>query len=403
MLDLLRILLRWRRPLLGLAALAAVAGGVYAFTVAPRYYSQASILPPGEDPGYGGISALMQQYQIPIPGGIHSPFLPTLYASIVSSRRMGKIVLGEFDLHAALGAETEEDALGALRDRTFLKYTDDGLFLVGFEDQDPKRAAAVVNAYVRHLDEIIQQVNAARAGQTRAFVEGQIARCKGDLEGAEEALRDFQRQHQAIQIDAQTQGALGLAAELQGRILATQVELDLLRRRALPSSPEMRQKTQELSALRGQYGSLTTSDPKLDRAPSSTRGEAELFPPFETVPDLALQYMRLMRDLKVQEALYALLVQQLEQARIEEQKNTPVLSVLDWADPGERPVYPRKILIVFAAALAGAAWVGIFAVVVEKLRRRQVDAGEAAPLAALGAEWERLPGWVRRIERLVVR
>jgi uncharacterized protein involved in exopolysaccharide biosynthesis len=403
MLDLLRILLRWRRPLLGLSGLAAIASAIYAFAVSPRYYSQASILPPSEDPGFGGISALLQQYQIPVPGGVHTPFLPTLYASIVSSRRMGRIVLDEFDMRAVLGAETEEDAVAALRDRTFLKYTDDGLFLVGFEDEDPKRAADVVNAYVRHLDEIIQQVNTARAGQTRTFVEGQIERCRGDLEGAEEALRDFQRQHQAIQIDAQTQGALGLAAELQGRILAAQVELDLLRGRALPSSPEVRQKTQELAALRGQYASLTASTPRLDRTANAAKGTAELFPPFETVPDLALQYMRLMRDLKVQETVYALLVQQLEQARIEEQKNTPVLSVLDRAEPGERPVYPRKILIVVAAALAGAAWVGIFAVLVEKLRRRQVGPSEAAPLAALGAEWDRMPGWVRRIERLVVR
>ena len=77
-----------------------------------------------------------------------------------------------------------------------------------------------------------------------------------DLESAEEAMRDFQRQHHAIQIDAQTQGAIEIAAELQGRILAAEVELDLLEQRARPTAPEVRTKRQELDALRSKYAQL---------------------------------------------------------------------------------------------------------------------------------------------------
>ncbi len=404
MLELLRILLRWRRPLLVFTVLAAVTAAVVASRLTPRYYAQASILPPNEDPSFGGISALLQQYQIPIPGGVKTPFLPTLYASIVSSRRMGKKILDEFELRPILRADTEEDALNVLRGRTFLKYTDDGLFLVGFQDPDARRAADVVNAYVRHLDTIIQEVNSGRAGQTRRFVEGQIERCSGDLQRAEEAMRDFQREHQAIQIDAQTTGAIEIAAELQGRILAAEIELDLLQQWARASAPEVRTKNEELRALRSQYEALTSSHPRLGRTKlEAGETRSDLFPPFESVPDLALQYLRLMRELKVQEALHALLVQQLETSRIEEQKNTPVLSVLDVAEPGERPVYPRKLVLVLVAALAAALWVAVIAVLVEKLRRRDTDAGESERLAALQDEWAGMPQWVRRLERLMVR
>jgi uncharacterized protein involved in exopolysaccharide biosynthesis len=403
MFDLLRILMKWRRPLFGLALLGALAGGIYAFTVAPRYYAQASILPPPQEPSFGGLSSLLEQYSIPMPGGVHSPFLPTLYASIVSSRRMGKLILDEFDLRQEFGTDNEDDALATLRGFTKLDYTDDGLFLVGFEDRDAKRAADVVNSYVHHLDEIIQEVNSSRARQTRTFVESQINRSSDDLKRAEEALRDFQRQHHAVQIDAQTEGAIDLAATLQGQILATEVQLRLLKERARPASQEVQQKESELAALKSEYAKLTGTHPEIGSQPGEAGAGGELFPKFETVPDLALQYMRLMRDLKVQETLYGMLVQQLEQARIEEQKNTPVLSVLDWAEPTSRPVYPRKLLILLAAALAGAAWVAIIAVVVEKLRVRRPEPDEAEALAALRDEWDRMPRWVRRIERLVVR
>jgi uncharacterized protein involved in exopolysaccharide biosynthesis len=399
MLDLFRILLKWRRPLVGFALLAAVVAAAYAFLVTPRYYSEASILPPNDEPSFGGLSALLEQYQIPIPGGVKSPFLPTLYASIVSSRKMGRLILDEYSLRTVFKTDNDDDALGILRGRTSLKYTDDGLFLVGYQDSDPKRAADVVNAYVQHLDQIIQEVNSGRAGQTRTFVEKQIARCNADLQKAEEAMRDFQAQHRAIQIDAQTEGALGLAAEVQGRILATQVELELLRQRALPASQEVQQKSDELEALRRQYADLTGDNPRL----ASRDESGGVFPRFKSVPDMALEYMRLMRDLKIQETLFALLTQQLEQARIEEQKNTPVLSVLDHGEPASRPVFPRKLLLILGAAVAAAVWVGIVAVLVEKLRARSASPAEAADAAALDAEWSHLPHWVRRIERRVVR
>lgn len=402
MLDLLRILMKWRRPLLAATLVAGIVAAVVALRLTPRYYAEASVLPPPDEPGMGGLSALLQQYQVPIPGGTSTPFLPTLYASIVSSRRMGKSILDEFELRPVLGTRTETDALGALRGRTSLRYTDDGLFLVGYEDPDPRRAAEVTNAYVRHLDEFIRLFNSGRAAQTRTFIEGQIARCRTDLERAEEALRDFQQQHHAVQIDTQTEGAIQIAAELQGRILAAEVELDVLRQRALPTSQEVRLKTQELAALRASYSQLGGGGDRALDAPGAGGGES-VFPRFGSVPDLALQYLRLMRDLKVQEALNALLTQQLEQARIEEQKNTTVLSVLDWADTPEMPVFPRKLLLVAISMLATAVWVALVAVLVEKLRERRADADEAARLTALRREWDRMPPWVRALERLVTR
>jgi capsule polysaccharide export protein KpsE/RkpR len=228
-----------------------------------------------------------------------------------------------------------------------------------------------------------------------------VVRCRVDLAAAEEALRDFQRQNRAVQIDAQTEGAIKLAAELQGRIMAAEVELQMLRQRALPTAPEVRFKEQEIAALKAQFvglGGGTT------QAPLRPGDDSEsVFPRFEAVPDMALQYVRLMRNLKVQETLHALLVQQLEQSRIEELKNTPVLSVLDWAEPGERPVYPRKMLFVAIAALVAAVWVAIVAVAVETLRARRASQAEAQATAALAEEWQRTPGWVRRLERFVVR
>jgi tyrosine-protein kinase Etk/Wzc len=73
-----------------------------------------------------------------------------------------------------------------------------------------------------------------------------------------------------------------------------------------------------------------------------------LHPAMITVPALALDYGRLMRELKVQESLYALLTSQYEQAKLAEARDTPTVQVLDPAVPPERkirPVIRKNVLI----------------------------------------------------------
>lgn len=403
MLDLLRILLRWRRPLVAWSLVAALVAAGVSFTLTPRYYAQASILPPHDNPGFGQLSMLLQQYAIPIPGGASSAFLPTLYASIVRSRNVRERILDDFDLRAEFGGATLNEDLETLGSRTFMRYTDNGIFLVGYQDTQAQRAAEVTNAYVRYLDEFIQKANAQRAGDARVFIEGQVEGCSADLAAAEEALRDFQKQNRAIQIDAQTEGAVEIAAQIQAQILSTEVELELLRQHATPDAHEVQAKTSQLRILRERYRDLLGSEPGSLDAPSSASQTAGLFPQFREVPDLALQYARLLRDVKVQNTLYTMLLQQLYQARIEEAKNTRVLSVLDWATPGDQPVYPRRFRITAVAALAAFFWVAVFAVFVEKLRERREDDLEARRLTALHDEWQRMPHWVRGLGRRVTK
>jgi len=84
-----------------------------------------------------------------------------------------------------------------------------------------------------------------------------------------------------------------------------------------------------------------------------------LHPAMITVPTLALEYGRLMRELKVQETLYTLLTSQYEQAKLAEARDTPTVQVLDPAVPAEKKSKPRIRLNVMIAGIL-ALFVGIF-------------------------------------------
>ena len=85
----------------------------------------------------------------------------------------------------------------------------------------------------------------------------------------------------------------------------------------------------------------------------------ELFVPSVRIPELTLEFQRLAREVKVQEAIYSLLTSQLETAKIEEARDLPTIEVLDWAIPSESAVRPRTRQNVIFAAAAGV-FLGVF-------------------------------------------
>lgn len=75
--------------------------------------------------------------------------------------------------------------------------------------------------------------------------------------------------------------------------------------------------------------------------------------PFQKLPTVAQEYTQKLRDFKVQEDIYSLLIQQYEQAKILEARDTPNITILDYARVPERRSSPkRKIIIVFALVLS---------------------------------------------------
>jgi uncharacterized protein involved in exopolysaccharide biosynthesis len=81
--------------------------------------------------------------------------------------------------------------------------------------------------------------------------------------------------------------------------------------------------------------------------------------PGAQVPKVGMELARLSREQKIQEAVYTLLTQQLEQVKISEAQDLPVVQVLDRAVP---TVYKSKPKIKLNMALAGAVslFLGIF-------------------------------------------
>jgi uncharacterized protein involved in exopolysaccharide biosynthesis len=359
LLDYWRVIWKRRWLIGGLFVFTTVSALVVSLLLPKVYESTATLLPSLESKeGLGNLLAMSQAASaaqglgIALPG---TPATPTdLFVAILKSRIMADAVIKQFDLLAYYDVKTLQEARKALERDTTIKVTKEKVIQITVESKDPKRAADIANFYVSHLDELNRTLNVSKASHNRVFIEKRLAETQMNLVKAEEALKEFQMHNKTVAVEAQSKAMIEAAATIQGQITAQEVQLQVMSTYLSQDNPEIARVRSSIEELKKQLYLLESGKGGKGQLP----GE-RLHPAMVTVPGLALEYGRLMRELKVQETLYTLLTSQLEQAKLAEARDTPTVQVLDPAVPAEKKSKPSIRLNVMIAGVL-ALFVGIF-------------------------------------------
>jgi tyrosine-protein kinase Etk/Wzc len=368
--EYLAIVMRHRYLIAGVCVIALAIAFVVTLRT-PRWYdSSATILVPKEAGPTGLLGGLAASAFVQQASGLSIPSLAPnrdMFVSVLKSRRIGQAVVDKFGLTERYRARYPEDAIRRLQDLTQIVVTKEGVIVVRIEDTDPRGAAAMANFYVDQLDRLVARFNTGEAGRQRSFVTEQLARAKGDLGAAEEALRAFQEKNRAVVLQDQTRGAIDVAARLKGEIMAAEVQLQVLRNFATDANPEIVVILRRIDQMKRQLAQVEYGE-NPGRSPGSA-DRRDFSVPFSRVPEVGLELARYTRDVKVQETLVSLLIQQLEQVKIAEAKDIPVVQVLDPAVPASRHVRPSFMVNLGVAVVASLLAGTLLAFVVEAVRR----------------------------------
>jgi uncharacterized protein involved in exopolysaccharide biosynthesis len=349
--DGLRILTK-RRRLIGVVVSAAMALSVVMSLVLPKVYtSTASILPPQQEAGLG--AELTSQLAGGLGGlaggflGVKSP--AALWLGILKSRTMKDSIIERFGLKDAYRAGTAEGARAKLDKRVRIAKSKEEIISVSVEDADPQRAADMANAFVEELDRKNKSLVTTSGKRMRVFIEGRLKEATTDLRRLEDSLKSFQEKNRAVKIEDQSKAIFEAIGSVKGHLMEREVELQTLLSYATPNNPQA-------EILRAQVNELNERLRELEdgKEGASNPHQKDIFIPVARMPDIGLRYAQLLRYAKVQEALYELLTQQYELARIQESKDTPTVQVLDSAIAPQRRSRPARGRIVITMTLLGA-------------------------------------------------
>lgn len=371
-------MIRRRIKFIALVMLSAmiIAGAVTVFLL-PKIYESTVTLAPQVDSGMGGgLSSILAKAAGGVENaansmGISLPGAPAtatdMLLAILKSRVMADAVIEKFNLKELYEEETMDKTRKALAGSTAISLTREKVIKVVVEDEDPQRAADMANFYVSELDRLTQTVNVTKAAHTRKFVQNQLLEAKKKLRQSEDLLKEFQTANKAIAMDAQSHGLFEAAAAIQNQIMAQQIELEIKESFLSPSNPEVERIQSIINELRKQLANLDTGKAGKGMLPGD-----RLNPAVSAVPALALQYGRLLREVKEQEAMVMLLSAEHQQARYLEAHNTPTVQVLDSAVPAEIKSRPSGTINTLFAGLAAGIISVCLALWMESRDRRKV-------------------------------
>ncbi len=365
--DKLRLLWSRRRLLGRIAGCGFLAATLIAFLISNRYTSTTRLMPPDDQSG-SGLTSLVTTLSASTGGigamtsnllGLKSS--SDIFVGILNSRTTQDKLIQQFSLMKVYGDRRIEDARSDLEQHTSISVDRKSqIIAIAVTDKDPRRAAAMGQAYVESLDALVAQLSTSEARRERIFLEGRLQNVRQDLEAAEKDFSQFASKNTAIDIKEQGKAMVDAAATLQGELIATQSELQGLKQIYTENNVHVRalmaraaELQQQLDKLGGK-GESSTSD-------AADESSGSMYPSIRKLPLLGVPYADLYRQMAVQEAIFENLTKEYELAKVQEAKEIPTVKVLDAPDVPDTKSFPPRLQIIFlgtaASCLFGMAWV----------------------------------------------
>jgi tyrosine-protein kinase Etk/Wzc len=362
LIDYIQVIAKRSKMILCITLAAAVISVIYSLLLPNIYTAKTLILPSQEDKGM--MSAMMAQLGglatlTGGPGGsIGAPTTTDLYVSMLKSEAVKDPIIDRFKLMGALQEKYRTDAYNDLDNKVAISAgKKDGIITITVDDQDPKRAAEIANAYVDELGKLAIRLNVTGAGQDSNFLEGRLASAKADLAKAEENLKAFQSKNKAVQVTAQAEASIKGIAELRAQLAVQEVQLATYRRQFTESSQEVKNLATSVENLRVQIARLEGG------------GENSAIPSVGSLPSLEQEYVRLKREFNIQESLVELLTKQYEMASLSQSKDISPFQVILKARMPERKSKPSRSSIILKDTILAFSISIISALVLERLAK----------------------------------
>src|ERR1043166_1478221 len=367
-LDFFTVLVRCRRFIVWVVLGSTIIATTVALLIPKWYKATASVFPAEQTDlfsGLEGISSLVKSFS---PAGklasLTGPSEADRYVAILKSENALTRVIDKFDLTKVydITSYPHEKTMKELVSNVDFQIADEGNLEVSVYDKDPVRSAAMANYFVDILNEINAQLHVQNAKANREFVEQRFSQNQTDLRKAEDALKAFQLAHGVIAMPEQTEASVKAGAEIYAMLAIKEIELATMKRTLSESHPSVAQKQNEIDAIKIKLKERSVG---AGAAPD----EMKILVPFRQTPELGAGYIRLYREVEIQNKILQFLTPLYEQSKVEEKRSTPSVVVLDRATVPERKAKPKISLFALLAFVISSVVSLVIAFTGEAMRR----------------------------------
>jgi uncharacterized protein involved in exopolysaccharide biosynthesis len=349
LIDILIGLAERKRIILSVTAAFFILSIVVSLLLPKQYTATTVLIPPQQNSGMsaalasqlgslGGFASLAG-----LSSGIKNP--NDMFVTMLKSRTVEEAMVQRFDLTKEYRSRYISDARREFESRVKVDGdSKDGLINIAVEDSNPSRAAELANGYVEEFRKLSDHLAITEASQRRLFFEHQLETTKDNLAQAEEKLRQTEQETGLIQLDSQARALIESAASLRAQIAAKEVQIQAMETYATGENAQYIESEKELEGLRAQLAKL---------GGPGENSDAGLLVPKGKVPEVGLEYIRRLRDVKYYETIFEIIARQFEAAKLDEAKQGALIQVVDAAVPPDKRSFPKRGIIVVVSTFIG--------------------------------------------------
>jgi tyrosine-protein kinase Etk/Wzc len=348
LLELLLVMAQRKIAIILATVIGLFIGMILVLLMHPTFTAKAVIMPPQQGQSSAALvtqlSSLASLTGLGNAGALRDP--NDLYLAIVQSNTVADAVIKRLNLEAVYHVNKLSQARVILAANSKFVSDKGGMISITTKDGDPHRAADIANTYVDELHSINSRLVIGEASVRRNFFGQQLALAKDRLTDAEIALQQTEETTGAISPIGQTGVVIQQIAQLQSQIITREVQLDALRTSSTDQNPDVIRLNSELGGLREQVA-------QLESAQKTSHNPGDITLSSRSLPQDQIVYLRKQRDVQYHTLIFDLIARQFEAARLDEAKASPVIQVLDAAQPPDRKSGPFRALWTLAGGFLG--------------------------------------------------
>jgi uncharacterized protein involved in exopolysaccharide biosynthesis len=364
LMDFLTLLARHKIVVVLLTFLSGAGFLAFTYIMPQSFTGQTTLIPPEQQRQSGLMSFLTGSGALDLMKSQENPAID-MFKNVLDSRQLSEQIVKDERVRRYFSTfDTSQKAIaGMIHGSMQCEALRNSIFSMEIEIKthwNPTRAEIdsaghlvpyLAQVFVEHLDRYNRERLMTTARNTRIFVEAEYLNRMGQLDSAYAKLQAFQEEHKTISLTEQLAASVTNAALLGSQQQQLEMQLGVEEREMSPNSAHTQM-------LRAQLEETKRELKKYD-----VGGVGDYVMAFKDVPTLARELANLTREVKLLETLSAYLRQQLEQERINEQRDLPTLQVLDAAIVPMRRSSPSRysmlLLGLFAGFLASVLYVAV--------------------------------------------
>ena len=243
-----------------------------------------------------------------------------------------------------------------------LTIQDEGNLTISVYDQNPQKAADIVNYMIAKLNEINTNLSTENARSNKEFIEKRYLENVNEINSLETDMQNFQEKYGVIAVPQQLEATVKGMAAIYAELAQKEIEYNVLKRTYGDSNPLTANASITVQEIQNKIRSLNGGADNLQQG-------ANPLIPIKTAPALANKYLKIYQNLQIQYKILEFVQPMYEQARVEEARQTPSVLVLDKAgvpDRKEKPKVSLYALIAFVISLL----LGFFIVFLKEFKNK---------------------------------